>query len=116
MAKLTSLPYSEFEQKPGEPFKVYLERQHNLLADLEKVSNSLPPGEIVGAIVRFPVADGYAHYLVKKDKPLTLQHLPYADAYAAHPALIRGLRRQDILDEREYAKTFAMRLKRGNAS
>ena len=47
-------------------------------------------------MIRFSVADGFAHYLVVSMSPLKLQHVPYGDGYMAHPALIRGLRKDDI--------------------
>lgn len=47
-------------------------------------------------IVRFGVADGFAHYIVKSRKPLVLQHVDYMDGYHAPGALIRGLRLSDI--------------------
>lgn len=38
-------------------------------------------GEFVGEIIREPVADGYAEYMVLSMKPLKLIHLPTGDAY-----------------------------------
>ena len=52
---------------------------------------------LVGVVISFQVADGYAYYRVSKDKPLTLQHIPFCDAYQVHPATIRGLGKQDIV-------------------
>ena len=70
--------------------------------DLNKyveVSDNLPEGEILGAVVYFPVADGHAIYRVTKKSPLTLQLIPFGDAWQAHDALIRGLNKKDILDQ-----------------
>lgn len=52
---------------------------------------------LVGSIINFSVADGFAHYLVTKDSPLTLQHVPYGDGYRVAPYTIRGLRKADVL-------------------
>lgn len=56
-------------------------------------------------IIKFQVADGYAFYFVKSTKPLKLQHIPFYDAYKAHPALIRGLTLAEVnaMLEREAA-------------
>ena len=42
------------------------------------------------------IADGYANYYIRKQKPLTLSLIPIFDAYQAHPATIRGLRLSDV--------------------
>lgn len=52
--------------------------------------------ELVGEIIKFQVADGYAEYMVKKVKPLQLIHLSDGDAWQADPILIRGLRVDDV--------------------
>jgi hypothetical protein len=38
-------------------------------------------GKNVGETIRFPVADGYAHYMVASMKPVQLIHLPLGDAW-----------------------------------
>lgn len=87
---------------------------HDLVfAGLEARAAALPPGVIEGAILKFPVADGYAMYLVSKDTGRTVEvkHIPYGDAWQVHPALIRGLTRKDIVrqveGERKLAALFA---------
>lgn len=50
--------------------------------------------------VKFPVADGYAHYLVEDD--YTLRHIDALDGYYAHPALIRGLTKAEIDAQLDY--------------
>ena len=66
-------------------------------AALSKTSSELGTGVVVGAMLRFPVADGYAHYVVTKERPLTVQHVPYLDGYQISNAHIRGLKKQDVL-------------------
>lgn len=85
-----------FEQLPGEDSLVNLRRTQKILEKMQAASNALPAGVIVGGMIRFGVADGYAHYLVTKDRPLTLAHVPFCDAYQAHSILIRGLRVADV--------------------
>ena len=38
-------------------------------------------GKRTGMIVRFPMADGYAEYMLAEGKKSCLIHLPYGDAY-----------------------------------
>ena len=54
------------------------------------------PGELVGEIVTWPVADGYAEYMVASEKPLKLAHINILDGYVIPHAMIRGLRLSDI--------------------
>lgn len=105
MAQLSKKAYPGFEQRSGEDFHACYERQRELLDELTAKAAAQPDTQVLGGIVKFSVADGYAMYVVIKEKPLTLQHLPYGDGYQADPALIRGLRRVDIeaLIQREKA-------------
>lgn len=73
--------------------------QEMVLNELTETSNNLPEGEIVGAVLKFPVADGHAFYLVTDDDPLMVQYIMYGDCYYVHPALIRGLEREDVLHQ-----------------
>jgi hypothetical protein len=95
MAQLHPKPY-QFARK----YKGYsTEAANEEMAELQRLidaSNALAEGEVVGGLLRFQVADGYAEYLVIKDKPLTLQHVPFFDGYQVDSALIRGLRRVDV--------------------
>lgn len=50
--------------------------------DLKKlVQKRKPNGECVGEIIQFPVADGYAEYMIASIKPVELIHLPLSDAW-----------------------------------
>jgi len=59
------------------------------LADEAKFKNDLRAdikskgytGKHSGEIIKFPVADGYAEYMVLQMRPLMLIHLPIMDAY-----------------------------------
>ena len=74
-------------------------------------------GQCLG-IYRTPVADGHAVYAVTSIKPLTLRHIPVGDAWHAHPALIRGLRAEDVKElwgrEKRWAEMVA-KVAPGNA-
>jgi len=63
------------------------------LSDRAKM-NGLNP--LLGEVVRWQRADGYASYMVWQTKPLQLIHLRLGDAYSVEDALIRGLRLADI--------------------
>lgn len=101
MARLAASVPPGFEEREGEPFMAQMERFDAALDALEAKSRALEGDAVVGTVLRFPRADGYAVYLVSKEKPLTLQHVPVGDAWHADPILIRGLRKQDVLEQRE---------------
>lgn len=50
--------------------------------------------EVIGRIVRFQIADGYAEYVVFDTKPLQLVHVP--ESYNISDAHMRGLTLKDI--------------------
>ena len=54
------------------------------------------PGDLVGEIVRWQRADGYAQYMIVKESPLTIAHMDWSDAWAIEAPLIRGLRLNDV--------------------
>lgn len=99
MAKLaaTSISFPAPDFKSSVPF----DQQPDALQfkAMQEVSDKLDldAGEIVGGILRWQRGDGYAFYVVTKDRPLTLQHLDYMDAWTIEDALIRGLNKQDVL-------------------
>ena len=64
--------------------------------------DALPPDRLW----RTQVADGYAYYFVRTEKPLTLLHIPYADGYEADPVMIRGLRLPDVREQQQRAERF----------
>lgn len=57
-----------------------------------------PEHDLVGELVKFPVGDGYAIYVVADVKPLTLVHVPVGDAWQIPKAHARGLRLDDIAE------------------
>lgn len=82
----------------GRDFNDMFKAQEKALSELQQVSDKLPPDIMKGRVVKWPVADGYAYYIVSETKPLTLQHIPFLDAYAIPAAHLRGLNLQDIKD------------------
>jgi len=110
MAKLDPNPYPGFEDYQGGDSMTYIRQEQAKLEAIVKKSRNLPEGEVVGALLSWPRGDGKALYVVTKAKPLTLQHVPYGDAWTVEPALIRGLTvadvRQMVQRERGMAKLF----------
>lgn len=47
--------------------------------------------DLIGEVLRWPRADGYAVYMVWNVYPLEIVHLAVGDAWSIEPALIRGL-------------------------
>ncbi len=85
-----------------------LEKTEYALHQLLLISESIDLTKtLVGVVVKFQVADGYAYYRVSKDRPLTLQHIPFCDAYQVHSATIRGLTRDDIVMIEKQQRQFA---------
>ena len=97
MATLAPKPLILAVQSEGEDYSAFMDREDAAFDKLYKEQDKLAPTTIVGRIVRFPYADGYAFYLVTKEKPLTLQHIPVGDRWQVPYYQIRGFRKVDIL-------------------
>lgn len=108
MAKLYSYPWKwrdNFEKRMEQNKRISTEETLRLMKQegealdkLIELSNSLPPGQLVGRVISFPVADGKAFYMVVEEKPLSLAWIPFMDAYQIPEAHVRGLRKKDIED------------------
>jgi hypothetical protein len=110
MARLTPAEHPGFPQTYT---ATNLAKQAASLQRLQQRSDKLAKGKVVGALLDWSVADGKALYLVVKEKPLTLQHIPYGDGYRVAPETIRGLRRQDVLHQLQMRKAFRAALQQG---
>ena len=82
MAKIYASPLEvkvpEFNWEDIEQYNKDCETyKENLKAFLLKRKN----GKNVGEIIQFPVADGYAQYMVASLKPVELVHIPLWDAW-----------------------------------
>jgi hypothetical protein len=104
MAILINTPVAGFEELPSEDFNAWWDRTGKVLAELQATSNGLPEGEYVGAILAFPIGDGYALYLVQDTSPLTIQHIPYGDAYRIPGAHVNGLDMNDVMVQVKWNK------------
>lgn len=107
MARLHRYAYDlpDIQFKPGWDPKT--DPQEIAFQKLVEASANLPEGEVVGALMKWPVADSYAWYLVTSDKPLTLQYVPYCDGWTVPDALIRGVRKADVLDQLDRRRRLA---------
>lgn len=85
----------------------YHQRVDAWVEDQKALYRKLSKGDLVGESVRFQVADGYAHYLIVKERPFTLVHLDALDGYHANAATIRGYRLQDARADVERARRWA---------
>jgi hypothetical protein len=99
LGKPISLPEYTWSSAPGES------EHEKAYRELQRVSyEASERGEIVGRIIRFPVADGHATYQIAKVKPLTLRHVDYIDGYSISAAEIRGLRIGDVEQMLDYER------------
>ena len=88
MAKIYVVPngfqYPEFNWKDTAKYKKDIEDHSERLKQwlIKRCVLLAKNTENVGEIIRFPVADGYAQYMVGCMKPLELIHLEYYDGYS----------------------------------
>lgn len=89
----------------------WMEREAERLLAVQKAARAASKGDLVGEILRWQRADGYAQYMVVSQKPLILAHLAIGDAWQVEAALIRGLRLTDVREmverERSLRKLFS---------
>tara|TARA_R110000824_G_scaffold261570_3_gene450210 strand:+ start:343 stop:681 length:339 start_codon:yes stop_codon:yes gene_type:complete len=58
-------------------------------------------------VMKFPAGDGQAMYHVVKENPLTLEWIPYGDAWQIPTAHLRGLNYEDWVLQQEWNKKIA---------
>lgn len=111
MARLAVKPYhtdsEAVDNSTARDFAAQIKAEMDVLGELQAKSDALVSGEVLGALLSFPVADGYAHYLVVKERPLTLQHVPYVDAYQLPAAHVRGINKTEVLMKLEQRRKWA---------
>lgn len=111
MARLATKPVEgEWGMLKGEDYGAYSKRTDAMFKALTDAAKAVPEGGVIGALMSFPIADGAAMYRVSKESPLTLEHVPYGDAWQIPHAHIRGIRKADVLKQvqadRAMAKLF----------
>ena len=107
--KLPKMDFSNFDRakwlKDEEDFKKALRKD---------IKSKGYTGKNSGEIIKFPVADGYAEYMVLQMRPLGLIHLPLGDAYQfqyAHLMTAKEVNEQ-IEGQKRMDKFFAENRKR----
>lgn len=80
--------------------KAYIERMQ--AAARERTPND----PLVGEVVRFQYADGYAQYVVWSTKPLSLIHLDVGDGWDLPEWQTRGLRLADVKARIDYDRKW----------
>lgn len=64
------------------PYKEYFDAQDDYFKGLQEHCKTRKPDEqYAGRVLRFPVADGYAVYVVASIVPLVLVHVPTGDGW-----------------------------------
>lgn len=81
-------------------------RYEAALKEAADAARAKSPGDMVGETLRWQVADGYAVYMVVKQKPLTVAHVNEGDGYQVDPIMIRGLRLSDVRERVAGEKAF----------
>jgi ABC-type antimicrobial peptide transport system ATPase subunit len=87
----------------GQDWEAEIKAHEDALAELMKVSNALPEGEVKGYVYYESVADGRAYYLVES----VVRHIPFLDAWRISPNAIRGLNVSDLKAAQKTSKLFA---------
>ncbi len=84
--------------------KEWLENDAKYLSELSAWCKRRNPNDpdYVGEVLRFPVADGYALYMVAALKPIQLIHIELGDAYVFKYAEL--LKKADIKDKIDKSK------------
>ncbi len=103
MATVYSVPDSiKVPELNFRDIEAYREACNKFTADLkewcvQRAANVGVTDENYGKIIRFPVADGYAEYMVACLKPIQLIHLPLWDAWEFQYA--NRLTKKDIIEK-----------------
>jgi len=85
------------------------------IADLAAWARKVTPGKIVGEVVRWQRADGYASYMVVSERPLRLMHLDLGDGYMVEASLLRGLTLQDVQGMVDWDRSWRESIDESNA-
>ena len=86
----------EFDYSSSDGYEAYDKAVEDYLTRLAAWCRDNGSGELVGETISFPVADGKAVYMVYRERPCALIHVPIGDAYQADAILERGIRLADV--------------------
>ena len=88
-----------------ENFDDYQKTENKFIDDLKQFCKQRNSGEYIGEVIKFPVADSYALYMVASLSPIELIHLPLMDAWEFQ--YIDRLTAQDIKEKIDNEKKLA---------
>lgn len=101
----------EFKGDLRAGLKAYDEAEAAYIKELRDRAKRNGRSSILGEVIRFGVADGYAQYVVWRSSPLELIHVATGDAWHADRILLRGLTVTDVKDmvarDRRIAELFS---------
>jgi hypothetical protein len=87
-----------------EDIAAYEAANEKFIEDLRAFCKNRNNGEHVGEVIQFPVADGYAQYMVAGLSPVELIHLPLWDAW--NYQYVERLTKKDIVEKINQQKSF----------
>lgn len=108
MAKIFGAPSSlkvpsfSFTGNIQETRKAYQEAEQTYLDELKALLLKRKNHQYVGEVIKFPVADSYALYMVASLSPVELVELPLGDGWSFQYA--HRLTKKDIIEKIESAK------------
>lgn len=98
MGKIYSPPASiKVPEFNWEDIPAYENACKKFIDDLKEFCKSRNNAEHVGEVIQFPVADGYAQYMVASLSPVELIHLPLMDAWEFQ--YVERLTKKDIIEK-----------------
>jgi len=103
---------TDFRDSSGRlDWEAWIKAEEDWIEAIKNGYRKLSKGDLVGEELQWPRADGYARYMIVKQKPLTLAHLHVGDGWWVEEALIRGLRLKDVREmieaDRRWKELFA---------
>lgn len=111
MAKLDTTPYFQPYDNADGAYSTFMFHRGNQMHDLDAQTRThLQKDELVGVLLKWEVADGYANYVIVRTNPLTLQYVDDGCGYKAEPALIRGLNMTDVKAKVAMMKRWMLRV------
>jgi hypothetical protein len=97
----TQIPVPELDWKNIDNYEKDCQEYKN---ELKEYLLRVRTGKNIGEIIQFPVADGYAEYMVASMNPPELIHLPLGDAWEFQYAHLLG--KKEIQEEIDIQKAL----------
>ena len=94
------------------PIQAILAQEKEYVEKLQEWCRTTGQGDLAGEVWRYPVADGYAEYVIHKTRPLTIIHVGTGDAWNIPEVVRRGLSATLIRQEVDQAKKLAEAIKK----